>query len=88
MATTAENQDESRCVTFLKLTQYGFLRLVTHSERLTDNELLEIKKKATWLRRISQPFHEFETVISVGLESRATTQHLIEPNTREYITDL
>ena len=88
MAAAAENQDESRCVAFLKLTQHGFLIFVTYSERLTGNKLLEIKKKATWLRRISQPFHEFETIISVGLESRATTQHLIEPNTREYITDL
>ena len=56
--------------------------------RLTDNELLEIKKKAKWLRRMCQPFHEFETIISVGLESRVTTRHLIELNTREYVTDL
>ena len=64
------------------------LVLIIYSLRLTDNELREIKMKAKWLRRACQPFHELETIISVGLESRATTQHLIEPGTREYITDL
>jgi len=68
--------------------QQDFLTLTYYSLRLTNDVLVEIQKRATWLRRTCQPFHEFETIISVGLDSQVATQHLIEPETREYITDL
>ena len=89
MATEAENQNENR-YTFSsnQPLQHNLLTSTACSLELTDNELVEIQKKATWMRRTCQPFHEFEAIISVGLDSQTATQHLIEPETREYITDL
>ena len=34
-----------------------------------------------------QPFEEFEDLILVGLYSQEATRRLIDPQTREYITD-
>ena len=58
------------------------------SPKLGSRELQEINAKGRWLRRVCQPFHAFEAILSVGMDSQEGAQHLIDPSTKEYINDL
>jgi len=58
------------------------------SPKPSSRELQEIKAKGRWLRRVCQPFHAFEAILSVGMDSREGAQHLVDPSARGYIDDL
>lgn len=56
--------------------------------RLTDEELSQIRSKAKLLRRVCQPFLDFETIISAGLVAQAGNEGLIETGTKDYMDTL
>jgi len=55
---------------------------------LTLDERNQIKNHGRWLRRVCQPFHSFESILSVWLNSQEGSQRLVQQNMREYYSAL
>lgn len=89
MSTVSENPSNDRYVSELWKPQNSLILVVYRpTVRLTPAEEKQLDKNGRWLRRICQPFHSFESILSVWLNSQEGSHRLAQPNTREQYTAL